>query len=160
MTYDMGLDRAETVVELGAGTGVVTQAIEACVTPAASVIAFELNSVLADRLTVRFPTVKVVNDSGEHLLDGLRREGRDHADAILSTLPWASLSADRQRVLLDAVMSSLRADGRFCAVSYLHSSWMPAGQRFKSALATRFGRVEESRVVWRNLPPAFVYYCR
>jgi glycolate oxidase iron-sulfur subunit len=36
---------------------------------------------------------------------------------------------------------------------------LPHNSRFRRALGQRFASVEETPVVWRNLPPAFVYRC-
>ena len=160
MAAEMGLDRAETVVELGAGTGVVTEAIAARAARDAVIIALELNPGLAKPLVARFPMLHIVNECAERLPEVLRDCGRDAADAILSALPWASFPPDRQERLLDAIVLSLRRGGRFCAVAYLHAAWLPAGRGFRHRLERRFSSVSTTEVVWGNLPPAFVYRCR
>jgi phosphatidylethanolamine/phosphatidyl-N-methylethanolamine N-methyltransferase len=160
MTEDMGLAEARTVVELGPGTGVFTRAICEAVTPEALVMAFEIDPRMVALLTPRFPRVRIVNDSAEHLDQHLAAAGRKEADAILSGLPWASFPADLQSRLLAAVVGALRPGGRFATFAYSHASWLPAGLRFRALLTLSFGAVETTRVVWPNLPPAFVYRCR
>lgn len=160
MTEDMGLDEALTVVELGPGTGVFTRAICERVAAEATVMAFEIDPRMVALLTPRFPRVRIVNDSAERLDQHLAAVGRPHADAILSGLPWASFPADLQTKLLSAVVGALRPGGRFATFAYSHASWLPAGRRFRGLLVESFASVATTRVVWPNLPPAFVYRCR
>jgi phospholipid N-methyltransferase len=35
----------------------------------------------------------------------------------------------------------------------------PAAWRFKKKLYAKFDKVETSRIVWSNIPPAFIYIC-
>jgi phospholipid N-methyltransferase len=160
MTEDMGLEEAQTVVELGPGTGVFTRAICERVPPEALVMAVEIDPRMAALLRPRFPRARIVNDSAERLDEHLAAAGRKEADAILSGLPWVSFPADLQSRLLAAVVSALRPGGRFATFAYSHAAWLPPGRRFRKLLDDRFAAVETTRVVWPNLPPAFVYRCR
>jgi phospholipid N-methyltransferase len=54
---------------------------------------------------------------------------------------------------------SLRPGGRFATFAYVHGTPFPGGIRFRRMLRERFAKVSLSPVVWRNLPPAFVYRC-
>jgi phosphatidylethanolamine/phosphatidyl-N-methylethanolamine N-methyltransferase len=160
MTEDMGLEEARTVVELGPGTGVFTRAICERVRAEALVMAVEIDPRMVALLRPRFPRVRIVNDSAERLDHLLADVGRKEADAILSGLPWASFPVDLQSRLLAAVLRSLRPGGRFATFAYVHASWLPPARRFRALLGKSFVTVETTRVVWPNLPPAFVYRCR
>ena len=159
MAEDMGLVSADTVVELGPGTGVFTRVIAEHVRPETLVLAFEIDAALAGELQLRMPAVRVVNDSAENLPDHLRANGREAADAILSGLPWANFSADLQQRLLHAVIRGLRPGGRFATFAYVPAAYFPTGRRFRALLEASFARVQTTRVVYRNFPPAFVYRC-
>ncbi len=159
MTEEMGLAAADTVVELGAGTGVFTRLIAQRVKADALVISFEIDEALARELQPRVPRVRVVNDSAEHLADHLVAAGRPAADAILSGLPWANFSRDLQERLLRAVVAGLRPGGRFATFAYVPAAHFPRGRCFRSLLDSSFARVETSRIVFWNFPPAFVYRC-
>ncbi len=160
MVEDMGIAEADTVVELGPGTGVFTRVIEKQLKPDAHFLSFEINPDLAGALTHRFPRVQIVNDSVENIRHHLNAAGRHEVDATISGLPWAAFSEERQEVLLDAAVTALRPDGRFATFAYSHAAWLPPGRRFHDLLLSRFKHVETSKVVWRNTPPAFVYRCR
>lgn len=160
MLEDMGIESADTVVELGAGTGVFTRLIAERARPDALLLAFEIDSAFARELAPRLPRVRVVNDSAEHLARHLREAGRDGADAILSGLPWANFSQELQERLLRAVVAGLRPGGKFATFAYVPAAQFPTGRRFRRLLERTFARVEITRTVLRNFPPAFVYRCR
>lgn len=159
MAEDMQLASADTVVELGAGTGPFTRLIAERVKPDALVLVFEIDTELAQQLAPRIPRVRVVNDSAENLVDHLRAAGRSSADAILSGLPWVNFSRDLQERLLRAVVAGLRPGGRFATFAYIPAAHLPTGRRFRALLESSFSRVEATRVVYWNFPPAFVYRC-
>jgi phosphatidylethanolamine/phosphatidyl-N-methylethanolamine N-methyltransferase len=156
---EMGLEEAQTVVELGPGTGSFTRLIAERARPEALVLALELNPRLAADLAPRFPRVEIVNDSAERLLDHLRSRGREHADCVLSGIPFAAFGPELQCRVVDAVVASLRPGGRFATFAYVNAAWLPPGRRFRRLLESRFPIVRTTSTVWRNLPPAFVYRC-
>ncbi|OXM73260.1 methyltransferase domain-containing protein [Amycolatopsis thermalba] len=148
----IGVERAAHVVELGPGTGVFTEALLARLRPGARLTAVEVNPRLAGDLARRHPGVEVITGSAEHLAGHVRA-----ADVVVSGLPWSLFPGDRQDRVLDQVGEVLAPGGRFATFAYLHAAWLPAARRFEAALARRFGFVGRSRVVWGNLPPAFVH---
>jgi phospholipid N-methyltransferase len=159
MTSELGLAEAGTVVEFGAGTGVITRLIGSRVKPGTLVLAFEIDPQLAAELQGEIPGVRIVNDTAERVAAHLRNAERDCADAIVSGLPFALFSAALQARLLDAVVGALKPGGRFATFAYVPAAWLPAGRRFRRLLHERFPHVETTRIVWRNVPPAFVYRC-
>src|SRR5436305_1581343 len=84
MASDMGLETAETVVELGAGTGAITEVIETQIARRALFLALESNADLAAPLMSRFPRVEVLNECAESLPRILHERGRAGADCIVS----------------------------------------------------------------------------
>lgn len=155
MTEGIGLDQARLVAELGPGTGVFTDAILARLAPDARLVAVELNPVLAARLSAsrRDTRLTVVQGSATELAAAVGKP----VDAVISGLPWTVMPQDRRGYILDAVTEVLAPGGRFTTFAYLHAAWTPPARRFTAELACRFDRLERSKVVWANLPPAFVH---
>ncbi|KRD12282.1 class I SAM-dependent methyltransferase [Streptomyces sp. Root264] len=155
MTEGIGLERARIVAELGPGTGVFTDAILARLAPDARLVAVELNPVLAARLsaTRHDPRLTVVQRTAAELAAAVG----EPVDAVVSGLPWTVMPQDRRGHILDAVTEVLAAGGRFTTFAYLHAAWTPPARHFTAELARRFDRLERSRPVWTNLPPAFVH---
>jgi phosphatidylethanolamine/phosphatidyl-N-methylethanolamine N-methyltransferase len=154
------LKSARTVVELGAGTGAVTQTLRQRVGHRTNLIALELHDGSAGRLRQRFRDLHVITDTAENLRRHLDLLGYPSADCIISGLPWGSMSGDLQDRILAAVLASLKPGGIFSAMAYVHASGFSSSREFKRKLERNFGQVVASPIVWANLPPAFVYYCR
>jgi phospholipid N-methyltransferase len=148
------------VVELGPGTGAITQAIQNRLGGRGNHLAVELNPRFAELIEARFPSVHVVNADAAQLPELVRSRGFDRVDAIVSGLPWAMFSEELQDSLLEAVVGSLAPDGGFTTFAYLHALWTPPARRFRERLRTRFDELVVGRAVWRNLPPALVYFAR
>lgn len=159
MIRGCALERADTVVEMGPGTGAFTGLIRDRITANTTFIALELDPVHARRLRKRFPDIAVYNDSAERMPEYLGLHSKQKADYIISGLPWANLPIAIQARIMDAILMSLAHDGVFTTFAYVHARWLPKAQLFRRTLRQQFGRVEISPVVWANLPPAFVYRC-
>ncbi|MFE9679521.1 class I SAM-dependent methyltransferase [Streptomyces sp. NPDC006259] len=155
MTAGLDLDRADVVVELGSGTGAITQAILRQLAPAARLVAVELNPVFARRLTERYSdsAVEVLHGSAEDLTKLVPYQ----VDVVVSGLPWTVMPHERQGRILDAVTGVLSPSGRFSTFAYVHAVWAPPARRFTAELAARFSTLERSPVVWPNIPPAYVH---
>jgi phosphatidylethanolamine/phosphatidyl-N-methylethanolamine N-methyltransferase len=159
MVPPVDLKPAKIVVELGAGTGAITQEIRHRIGLGTELAAFELHPDAVERLCKKFPGTHVIHDTAENLRQHLDRLGHRHADCIVSGLPWSMMSDPLQVRILDAVLASLHPEGVFSTMVYLHSKGLPSSTKFKRKLDLRFGRITSSPIVWGNMPPAFVYYC-
>jgi phosphatidylethanolamine/phosphatidyl-N-methylethanolamine N-methyltransferase len=146
-----------TVVELGPGTGAFTGLLLNRLSERGRLLAVEINPNHAAMLQQRFPRCRVIRDSAENLSRHLQGH---RADCIVSGLAWSNMFPRTQRRILGAIMDSMTPDGQFIAFAYAHATLMPTARRFRQELAERFGRMERTPVVWRNLPPAYVYRCR
>ncbi|UUU21896.1 class I SAM-dependent methyltransferase [Streptomyces sp. DSM 40750] len=156
MTAGLDLHRADLVVELGSGTGAITGTILRQLAPNARLIAVELNPAFARRLTDRYAddsSVEVVQGSAEDLATFVPHP----VDVIVSGLPWTVMPHERQRRILDAAAGVLSPSGGFSTFAYMHAAWTPPARRFATELTGRFSTVERGRVVWPNLPPAYVH---
>jgi phospholipid N-methyltransferase len=147
------------IVEYGPGTGMFTAEILAKMRPGCRFIAIEKNLRMADIFKLRFPQVRLFLDSVENLPLILADEGISSVDYIISGLPWASFDSALQKKLMDVTVAALRPGGEFLTFAYIHGLMLPAGRRFRNLLHGYFPKLEHSSIVWRNLPPAFVYRC-
>ncbi len=153
------LEAAQAVVEFGPGDGSVTPFILEKLQKEAQFFAMELSPEMCLRLKKSYPTVQVYNDSACQVRQYLDSHNIRHADVIVCGLPWAAFSSHLQDEIMNATLEALAPNGRFVTFAYLQGLLLPAGQRFKSRLDQAFSHVSRSRVVWKNLPPAFVYQC-
>jgi phosphatidylethanolamine/phosphatidyl-N-methylethanolamine N-methyltransferase len=147
------------VVELGAGTGVVTAKIDQRRSPDSTFLVFERNEPLAAKLARLAPTAQVASDARD-LRKQLADNGLTEADAIVCGLPWANFSTEEHDELLGTIIDVLAPGGVFTTFAYVHALVLPQARLFRDELAARFDEVLPTRAVLRNLPPAITYACR
>jgi phospholipid N-methyltransferase len=151
---------APVVVELGPGTGAVTGAIDDRLPPGARHVAVELDPAMAAFLQRTHPGLEVIEGDAVKLGALLAEHGVEHADAVVSGLPWSLFDDEMQGSILSQIAAVVAPDGAFTTFAYRHGLVLSAARRFRSALHETFEEVLVTGTVWRNLPPAFVYVCR
>jgi phospholipid N-methyltransferase len=148
------------VLELGAGTGAVTSAIELRLCGRGRHLAVEIDAALANYLRAEHPDVEVlVGDAAEvdQLLAGHQVSA---VDVVVSALPWSLIDVGAQRTIVTTTARSLRPGGCFTTFVGLHTLTMSRTRRFRALLDEVFDEVLPTRTIWRNLPPAVAYVCR
>ncbi len=157
ITDEADLDNMQTVIEFGPGTGVFTEKILEKISDEATFFAMELNPTFIEVTKDRCPGVVIYNDSAENSKKYLEIHGKTECDCIISGLPWTAFGPKLQDSLLNSIWDILSPGGRFLTFSYSHSLLFPTAKRFRSKLKSMFPEVVESKTVWSNFPPAFVY---
>jgi phospholipid N-methyltransferase len=148
-----------SVVEVGPGTGVFTRMILTKHRDDATFVSVERDADLALITKECCPDAIVVNECCSRIAEVCGAHNLSEVDAILSGLPWAVFPDSLQMELLAALKSVLKPGGQFATFAYLQGMVLPAAKRFRKLLQDEFSEVKTSPVVWRNLPPAFVYRC-
>ncbi|HEV3183859.1 MAG TPA: methyltransferase [Xanthobacteraceae bacterium] len=140
------------VVELGPGTGPVTEAlVEHGVDPARLVLV-EFNPVFCQLLRGRFPAATVIQADAYGLRRALASLLRRPAAAVVSGLPMFTKPVrTRVRLLRDA-LALLRPGAPF--VQFTYAVVPPIPRAFAGVQA------EASERIWMNLPPARVWVYR
>lgn len=143
------------VVELGPGTGVVTQAlIERGIAPE-RIVSIEYNGDFCSLLRQRYPGVHFVHGDAYRMAQSIAglvgTEARPLA-AVVSSLPLFTRPLPERVRLLDDSFARMEPGAPFVQFSYALVSPVPHG-------ATRF-EMERSNWVVRNLPPARVWVYR
>lgn len=139
------------VVELGPGTGPVTDAlIERGVHPSRLVLV-EFNPKFCQLLAQRFPEATVVQADAYRLRESLAMLGRHEASAIVSGLPLMTKPLRMRLRLLRESLALLQPHAPFVQFTY---AVVPPIPKLTGV------RVEASERIWRNMPPARVWVYR
>jgi len=149
-----GIDWSKTqcVVELGAGTGPVTQQLVKLAPPGVRLIVNEFDSDFCRVLKAKFPTVDVVEGDARALGELLAKRGITQVDYVLSGLPLTHFAETDRAAVIDQAGAALGPDGEFRQLTT--APWLYRG------LYRRYFRHVSFWLVIRNIPPGGVYYCR
>jgi phosphatidylethanolamine/phosphatidyl-N-methylethanolamine N-methyltransferase len=140
-------DTPGTIVELGPGTGVVTQALlDHGIHPNALVL-IEKSEALANHLTKRFSGVHIIAGDAQYLNELLKKY--DNINIVVSSLPLRSLPEAVVKNAIDAIDKKLAHGGLFIQFTYYQGSKpMP--------LPKTFQHIYSEHVVL-NFPPAQIH---
>ncbi|NOX16263.1 MAG: methyltransferase domain-containing protein [Epsilonproteobacteria bacterium] len=153
------LKEKKTVVELGSGTGVFTKEITKKLSKSATFFTLELSQFFAEKTKQNCPNVKVYNDDAKNIQKYLNDNDKEFSDCIISGLPWSCFDENKQKELIENIYNSLEDKGEFLTFAYIQSSFLPQGKRFKRLLEETFKVTIQTKTVWLNFPPAYVYVC-
>jgi phospholipid N-methyltransferase len=150
---------ARCIVELGAGTGAVTERIVQRQHANSTVVAIERNAAFASTLRQRFPSVHVRQECVTRLECTAAAQGFDNADIVVSALPWTLFSNRMCIDILDSISNILAPGGCFVTIACLGLHTTARGRAMRTALENMFSHFNPLSPIWMNLPPALIYRC-
>jgi phosphatidylethanolamine/phosphatidyl-N-methylethanolamine N-methyltransferase len=159
MVRSAGIRPGTAVLELGPGTGPITEVIEQGLPEDAQYVGVEVNAAFCEMLRQRFPRMHFIHGGAQEVdLLAPLREGLQGYDCIISGLPWTAFPDELQSAILSHVLPNLLPGGRFVTFAYAGLSQLPRGRQFYQKLRSVEGaRVVKTPIVWGNMPPAFTY---
>lgn len=165
MVRPLPLASAKTVVELGPGTGVMTEALLDLLPANSTVLAFEISDSFVRHLRRKFadPRLVVIHAGAETAGDELRRRGIMRVDAVLSSLGSSLMPDGLMESILAGLQPFLDSGSVFTQFQYMQRIRVHDGRvsyfDLEPLLREFFSDIRRSNV-WINLPPAFVFNCR
>lgn len=146
MTRSIPENHRGMVIEIGAGTGVVTQALLDHGVAAQRLCVIERAEGFARHLRHRFPLLNIIQGDAAHLADALVDSSQ--VTTIVSSLPLRSLPPELVEEIIAQWRELLPPGGRLIQFTYALAS--------KNELL-HDGFLEcKSHIIWTNLPPAKV----
>lgn len=155
---------APVVVEFGAGTGAMTRALLNQLPSDAKLLVFEINPRFVKHLQEKFsdPRMTLINASVENVDSELRRRGIDRVDAVVSSLGLSFMTPLMRSNIFDRLMPFVYEKTVLTQYQYLVALQFSKGRihrmDVRPLLRRYFGSIE-SKIVWFNLPPAYVFTC-
>ena len=143
--------RPGPVLELGPGTGVLTQAVlERGITPGRLTLV-EFDPDMAAFLAGHFDGVDVIEGDAFDLARTLGAKAREPFSAIISGIPLLNFPMARRRIFMEGVCRLLAPGAPLIQFSYgAHAPVVPSPDY----------SVTRTAMVWANLPPARVWVYR
>ncbi|HEY4953022.1 MAG TPA: methyltransferase domain-containing protein [Verrucomicrobiae bacterium] len=143
-------DPESYVLELGPGTGAVTEALIKRGLREDRLVAIERNPKMARLLREKFPRAQIIIGDAWHLdhLLRSRREPIESVGAVISSLPLLNFPQVEAEALTQKIRAVLEPEGNWVQYSYHLGKKQVRG-------AASF-RLRASKIVWLNFPPARV----
>lgn len=139
----------EPVIELGGGTGVITQALLDAGIAAGRLVVVERDEALHAWLVGRFPDLRVLRGDAADLRSLLSPLGIERASAVVSGLPLLAMRESVRDRIIEESFALLGPAAPFIQFTYGPASPIP---RRKLGL-----QGEPKRLILNNLPPASVW---
>jgi phosphatidylethanolamine/phosphatidyl-N-methylethanolamine N-methyltransferase len=139
----------EPVIELGGGTGVITQALLEAGIAADRLTVIERDEALHDWLVRRFPNVRVLLGDAADLRSLLTPLGIERVGAVVSGLPLLAMRESVRDRIIEGSFALLGPNAPFIQFTYGPASPIP---RRKLGV-----QGELKRLILNNLPPASVW---
>jgi phosphatidylethanolamine/phosphatidyl-N-methylethanolamine N-methyltransferase len=140
------------VIELGPGTGPVTEALVRHGVDPARLVLVEFNADFCRLLRARYPAATVVQGDAYRLRRVLETYVDEPAAAVVSGLPLVTKPLRTRLRLISDAMTLLAEGAPFVQFTYAMLPPIPKGL---SGI-----RAEASELIWMNLPPARVWVYR
>lgn len=158
ITKNINIESAQNIIEIGPGMGAFTSEILKRKPKDARFLAVEINPKIAKALKTKMKNIDIAVDSARFLPKIMESRGMPSADIVISGIPWAFLKNREQDEVLEGVILALKKGGYFATFAYIIPTI--SARRFRKKLKNLFSEVYIGEIIWRNLPPAFVYYCK
>ncbi len=144
-------DATHLFVEYGPGVGTFTRPILDRLGPDARLIAIDTNSDFIDylRADIDDPRLIAVAGSAADVESIVAAHGFDHADYVLSGLPFSTLPPGVGEAIGKATAKVIRNDGAFLVYQF--------SPKVRDFIAPFFERLERG-FEWRNVPPATLFW--
>jgi len=152
MLRGIDFEKAQCIIELGAGTGPITAEILKRIQPHTKLIVVELDPDFCHRLRTRFPNADIAEADASKLEELLDARGIPHVDHVISGLPLPSFPAAVRDAIIRSSAKRLSPEGDFRQLTNMpYVYWKLYGKYFESV---------KFEIVPLNLPPGGVYTCK
>ena len=153
MLHEIDFSKADVIVELGPGNGVITKNILKKLHATAILICFEINENFHKTLSeIKHSQLIVLKSSAENLEEELLKLGIHEVNYIVSSLPLTIIPEKITNVILSQSYQVLKPNGTFTQYQYSLSYFKKLKQFFRHSISLKFELL--------NFPPAFIYLCK
>jgi phosphatidylethanolamine/phosphatidyl-N-methylethanolamine N-methyltransferase len=152
MASVINLNSELPVLELGPGTGAITQAILATGLNPEKLYAIEYTQDFFNMLRTKFPKIKLIKGDAFDLDKSLGNENQISFDCAISSLPLLNFPATTRIAFIEDVLSRLPLGRPLVQFSY--GPFAPVAEKTGHFTVKRFD------IFFRNIPPAQVWIYR
>lgn len=147
IAHQIPIKKQGIIIEVGAGTGVITEALLKRGIPPKQLIVIERATALVKHLRTKFPKLNIIEGDALNLKKLLGKNSKQ-VYCIVSSLPLRSLPKEIVKNINQQFEEILNSDGILIQFTYSLSTKSP--NPFPN-----FKRVSTKKI-WMNIPPAYI----
>lgn len=155
MIEDVQADENNVVLEIGCGTGAITKFLQDLIPNRKSFIGIEIEKKFVENLNKDLPNLNIVCGDACHATQIIEQQGLGKVSYIISGLPFVVLPKEVSDGILEEVDKMMEKGCLFRTFQYAHGYNLPPAKKFRQRLNEKYGEVERSDLVLKNLPPAY-----
>ena len=153
MARELPARRRGAVLELGAGTGALTEGLLAAGCAAGDLVVLEREPAFVAALRRRFPALRIIEADARTVGNVIPELGLAPLAGVVSSLPIKWFDLADQRVVVEGCFANLPPEGAFLQLTNALASPLPMH-------ALGLEGVEVARI-WNHFPPVQIWrYCR
>lgn len=140
-------NKDQKILELGAGTGVITKALLHAGFRSNNITVVETSAIFVKNLREQFPNIRIIEGDAANLTE-LLGEDVKNVQVIISSIPLRSLPKSVALSILQHIKSILPKNGRYIQFTY--------SLTYDKDFSLDNCELIFSKRIWLNLPPARV----
>ncbi len=149
-------DENNIVIELGVGTGAITKFLQHKLPNNESYLGIELDDNLVKTLKEKYADLNIVCGTACETSAIYENSGLGKVRYIICCLPFVSLPVEiSEKILLQIDGFMKEGDCTFRTFQYAHGYYMPTALKLRKFMRNRYGRSKRSKLVVKNMPPAY-----
>ncbi len=156
MARGLVIDANESVMEMGPGTGALTDQIRHILPDDDGYIGIELEPRFVDLLRERFPNLRFEQNTVTRAFQVHADSGTPPVKVVICGLPISTLPIPVIDEIIGNLDRLLDPGSVFRMYQYVHAYYLPSAIRFRRRMASLFSDYRCEALVLRNLPPALV----
>lgn len=155
MVAQVDMSRPGSIIELGAGTGMMTHALVEADAPRDKLLVIERDKKLHALLRATFHDLKILCADAMDLENVLREHNMQNVNAIVSSLPFITMPVAVRNAIQEQMAKVIGEQGIIVQFTYGHKSPIGRDQMRRLGLVG-----ERVKLVLVNVPPAHVWVYR
>jgi phospholipid N-methyltransferase len=143
------------VLELGVGTGAITKYLQEILPDEKSYLGIELDADLVKSLKTNYPQLEIVRGNACDTFSIHQKSGLGRVGYVICCLPFVSIPNEVGEVILKEIDKFMAHGCVFRTFQYAHGYYFPSAIKLREHMRDRYGKAQRSRIVMKNVPPAY-----
>lgn len=155
MIEDIKADDNNVVLEIGCGTGAISKYLQDLIPNHNSFLGIEIDKGFVEMLKRDIPKLDFICEDACKIEKILKEKNLGKVSYVISGLPFVVLPPEISKGILGEVDKLMQKGCLFRTFQYAHGYHLPPAAKFRKELNAKYGKVERSDLVLRNIPPAY-----